>query len=162
MNLKKIIDKNGNEIIMHTHIGVYGLVIEDDRILLIDKVTGPYDGLLDLPGGSFEFGETPEEALEREFKEEVGIDLKEYELFHTGSVIADWNYKNKLIKVHHIGIFYKINKYEGKIKESIELDKQNDDSLGATFHSIKDLKKKNLSLITILELEKLGYNISED
>ena len=83
----------------HTHIGVYGLIIKDNKILLIKKATGPYDGLLDLPGGSFEFGETPIEVLKRELKEEVGITPINYELFDTNSVIADWNYKDTLIKV---------------------------------------------------------------
>ena len=32
MNIKKIIDKDGNEINSHTHIGVYGLIIRDDKI----------------------------------------------------------------------------------------------------------------------------------
>lgn len=159
MNIKEIIDKNGNKIKAHTHIGVYGIVIKDDKILLIKKVTGPYDGLLDLPGGSFEFGETPKETLVRELQEEAGIKPRNYELFDTDSVIAKWNYNNDIIKVHHIGIFYLVKDYEGRVKDNIELDKQNDDSLGASFYNIKDLKKDNLSLITILELEKLGYKL---
>ena len=162
MNIKEIIDKDGNKIKIHTHIGVYALIVENDNILLIDKVTGPYDGKLDLAGGSFEFGETPEKALIRELNEEVGIIPTEYELFNTDSVIADWNYKNTLIKVHHIGIFYKVKSYKGKIKGKIKIDKINDDSKGSSFHNIKNLKKENLSLITILELEKLGYNINEE
>ena len=159
MNLKEITDKNGNKIKAHTHIGTYGLLIKDDKILLIKKVKGPYDGKLDLPGGSFEFGEAPEETLIREFQEESGIKLTEYELFDTDSVIAKWNYNGEMINVHHIGIFYIIKKYEGILKENIELDSKNDDSLGASFYNIKDLKKENLSLITILELEKLGFNL---
>ena len=159
MNIKKIIDKEGNEINIHTHIGVYGLIIKDDKILLIKKVGGPYDKKLDLPGGSFEFRETPEETLIRELKEEVGIIPTEYELFDAGSVIANWNYKNNLIKVHHIGIFYKITDYKGTIKEKVQIDKNNDDSLGASFYSIKYLKRNDLSAITILELEKLGYDL---
>ena len=67
----------------HTHIGVYGLIIKDNKILLIKKATGPYDGLLDLPGGSFEFGETPIEALKREIEEESGLIIHDYELFDT-------------------------------------------------------------------------------
>ena len=159
MSTKRIIDKEGNEIKTHTHIGVYGLIIDNDKILLIDKVTGPYDGLLDLPGGSFEFGERPEETLKREFQEETGITITDYELFDVGSVIVDWNYKEHLIKVHHIGIFYKINEYKEQIKEKIEVTKTNDDSKGAAFYDIKNLKRENLSSIAILELEKLGYNL---
>ena len=140
MNIKTITDKNSNEIKTHTHIGVYGLVIKDDKILLINKVTGPYDGLLDLPGGSFEFAETPEEVLIREFKEETGITITKYELFDANSVTVDWNYKGYNLKVHHIGFFYKVLDYEGVIKEKIDLDDKNDDSLGAKFYNIKNLK----------------------
>ena len=57
------------------HIGVYGLLLKDNKILLIKKCGGPYDGKLDLPGGTIEFNEDIEEALIREFKEEVGIDI---------------------------------------------------------------------------------------
>ena len=60
------------------HIGVYGLLVKDNKILLIKKCGGPYDGKLDLPGGSIEFNESIEEALIREFKEEVGIDILDY------------------------------------------------------------------------------------
>lgn len=62
----------------HQHIGCYGLFIKNEKILLIKKKTGPYDGLLDLPGGSFEFGETPEETLKREFQEETGLEVTKY------------------------------------------------------------------------------------
>lgn len=142
----------------HTHIGVYGLVIEDNKILLIKKKTGPYDGKLDLPGGSFEFGETPEETLIREFKEETNLELEEFSLFDTASKVVDWNSEYGLIKVHHIGIFYKIISYKNNIKKKIKLDENNDDSLGAEFYEIENLSKENLSAITIMELLKLGYN----
>lgn len=32
--------------------GAYGLIIEDEKILLIRKHGGPYDNKLDLPGGT--------------------------------------------------------------------------------------------------------------
>ena len=143
----------------HTHIGVYGLIVKEDKILLIKKAGGPYDGKLDLPGGSFEFGETPEEALKRELKEETGIEKIEYKLFNSNSVIVDWNYNDSIIKVHHIGIFYKITSYKGKIKNKVKLDNKNDDSLGASFYDIKKLKKEDLSAIAVLQLKKLGYNL---
>ena len=32
------------------HLGAYGIIIKDDQILLIKKVSGPYDRKPDLPG----------------------------------------------------------------------------------------------------------------
>lgn len=49
----------------HKHLGVYALIIKDDKILLIKKNGGPYHNQLDLPGGTIEFGETPEQTLKR-------------------------------------------------------------------------------------------------
>lgn len=144
----------------HKHLGVYGIIIKDDKIVLINKVTGPYDGKLDLPGGSIEFGETVEEALKRELLEEVGIELENYELFDADSVKFDWVYNDKLIKVHHIGIFYKVLGYSNDIRKEIEIDNKNDDSLGAGFYDIDKLKKEELSEIVILELDKLGYKLN--
>ena len=139
----------------HRHLGSYGILIRDDKILLIRKCVGPYDGKLDLPGGSLEFGENPELALVREFKEEVGIDIIKYELIDADSVNLEWNYKNEIINVHHIGIFYKINMYDGVIKKENIVDEINDDSLGADFYEIKKLTKDELSKIAYMEINKL-------
>lgn len=48
---------------MINHIGVYGIVVKENKILLINKVGGPYNGKLDLPGGTIKLGEKPEETL---------------------------------------------------------------------------------------------------
>ena len=55
---------------------------------------------------------------------------------------------------------YKKEILERKLqKEEIKADEINDDSLGAEFFDINSLSKNNLSLIAILELEKLGYKL---
>ena len=77
------------------HLGSYGIIVKNDQILLIKKVSGPYDGKLDLPGGTIEFKETPEEALKRELKEETGIEIIKYNLFDANSVTVNWKYKNE-------------------------------------------------------------------
>ncbi len=144
----------------YKQLGAYGIVIKGDKILLIKKFGGPYNEKLDLPGGTIEFCEKPEEALKRELMEEVGIDITNYQLFDADSVAFEWQFKEDiLIKVHHTGIFYKVLDYKNDIKKEIEVDEKNDDSLGADFYEIDKLNKNELSAIAILELEKLGYHL---
>lgn len=145
----------------YKQLGAYGLVIKNEKILLIKKCGGPYDGKLDLPGGTIEFGERPEDALKRELIEEVGIEVLDYELSDADSVSFLWQYKEDiLVNVHHVGIFFKVLKYNNDIKKELVVDEINDDSLGADFYEIKKLNKEELSAIATMELEKLGYKLS--
>lgn len=142
-------------------LGAYGLILDNDKILLIKKSWGPYDGKLDLPGGTIEFGERPTEALKRELMEEVGIEVTNYQFFDVDSVTFDWQFKEDVfLKVHHTGIFFKVLNYNNEIKEEMVIDQINDDSLGAEFYEINKLNKKDLSAIALLELEKLGYELN--
>ena len=140
-----------------THIGAYGVLINADKILLINKVGGPYNGKLDLPGGTIEFNETPEKAMIREFKEEVGVDVLDYKLLDGNSVNVEWVHKGELEQIHHIGFFYTINKYTGNIKRNIKITEVNDDSKGAAWYNINKLSRENISQLVILVLNKLGY-----
>ena len=71
------------------------LVDEDGRVMIARRPNGKsMAGLWEFPGGKIEAGETPEDALIRELKEELAIDVKkpclaplvfashEYEEFH--------------------------------------------------------------------------------
>ena len=143
------------------HLGAYGLIIKDEKIVQIKKVGGPYNGKLDLPGGTIEWGETPEQTLIRELNEEVGIDVIKYELFDANSIVFEWIHKEELERGHHLGIFYKVLDYNNELLEDIKIDEKNDDSLGAKFYEIGKLKKSELSDIANLEIEKLGYKLED-
>ena len=56
------------------HITVKGIVVFKQKVLLTKRVRPSSDGLgyWELPGGGLEYGETPNEALKRELKEETG------------------------------------------------------------------------------------------
>ena len=60
------------------HKGVYGIIRQGKKILVIKKARGPYTGLYDLPGGTPEENETPEQTLIREIKEETNCDVVQY------------------------------------------------------------------------------------
>lgn len=57
------------------HFGVYGMWRQGGRLVLVRKSRGPYLGLLDLPGGAPEPGESEVETLRRELGEECGVRL---------------------------------------------------------------------------------------
>lgn len=59
--------------------------IKDGKILLSIRAIDPYKGELDLIGGFIKPGETAEEAVIRETKEETGLDVEVVKLFKTYS-----------------------------------------------------------------------------
>ncbi|MFI5691801.1 NUDIX domain-containing protein [Kribbella sp. NPDC051586] len=58
-----------------THFGIYALWQQDGHLVLVRKARGPYEGLLDLPGGSPEPTESESTTLHRELREECGVEL---------------------------------------------------------------------------------------
>ena len=60
------------------HFGVYGVCLQEGKLLCIEKTRGPYQHRFDLPGGSQELGEGLTETLNREVLEETGYTLSRY------------------------------------------------------------------------------------
>ncbi len=56
---------------MTFRVSVYGVAIRGNSVLLVPQ----WDGY-DIPGGKIELGESIEDALKREFREETGFDVR--------------------------------------------------------------------------------------
>ena len=61
-------------------IGVGGVVINEERTLLIRRGSHPLQGEWSIPGGLLEVGETLEQGVARELAEETGLEVRVLEL----------------------------------------------------------------------------------
>ena len=66
------------------HIEVVAAIIQkDDHIFATQRGYGDWKDWWEFPGGKMEVGETPEEALKREIREELSADISVDELLTT-------------------------------------------------------------------------------
>lgn len=90
------------------------LIIEDNKFLAMYKIVGG-KRWWDLPGGRMEFGETAEETLFREIREELGVEIKPIKLIDT------WNYMSNE-NSQTVGVIYYSEIISGEIIISEEHD----------------------------------------
>lgn len=79
----------GNE---NTNFGqsVTGVVIKDNKVLLARHTYGSGNGKLIVPGGYVNFGETPQDALKREYMEETGVVVEPQDIIGIRFNTHDW------------------------------------------------------------------------
>lgn len=61
-------------------VGVGGIVVHENRVLLVERGTEPLKGQWTIPGGLTDVGETLREAVIREVREETGLAVEPVEL----------------------------------------------------------------------------------
>ena len=79
----------------------------DGHILLAERPTGkPWSGYWEFPGGKFEIGESPVEALARELHEELGIELDTAYPWIT----RHYTYPERTVRLH----MYRVERWHGE------------------------------------------------
>ena len=80
------------------HIEVVAAIIRDaqGRIFATQRGYGEWKDWWEFPGGKIEAGETPEEALRREIREELAAEIEVGELFKT----IDYDYPQFHLTMH--------------------------------------------------------------
>ena len=69
---------------------VAAIIIDDDKVFATQRGYGEFKDGWEFPGGKIDAGETPEEALVREIKEELDTEIEVKELLDT----VEYDYSN--------------------------------------------------------------------
>ena len=140
-----------NPLVTNTHFGVYGVIRNGERVLLIKKARGPYTGLYDLPGGGQEKGETFEQTLCREIMEKTGCEVTSFQNKRYKKIIfSDFTKDSGETGVlqHHAVI------YDVKISGQPMCNGDGRDSNGAIWMNIDELSSENATPYALIATGK--------
>ena len=87
---------------------VAGICVHNGSVLL--QTTTGEDRSFAFPGGHVAFGETNEQTLIREFREEIGADIQMIRPINAGLIIRGWYklHEMELVKQFGLGMFFDI------------------------------------------------------
>jgi len=95
-------------------VGIGGVIIKDDSILLVKRGQPPSKGCWGVPGGCLELGEGLKEGVAREVLEECGIEVEVGDLFDVfETIVKD---ENGGVKFHYILIDFFAVHVGGELK----------------------------------------------
>jgi 8-oxo-dGTP diphosphatase len=103
-----------------------GIVIKNQKILLIERNNPPFKGKWALPGGFVEYGEKTEDAVIREVYEETGLKTK------INKLVGVYSDPNRDPRGHTISIVYMLDLIGGILNAG-------DDASNVKFFNIKQL-----------------------
>lgn len=107
-------------------ITVDGIILKDEKILLIKRKNEPYKDNWALPGGFVEYGETVEKAVIREVLEETGLQTE------ISKLIGVYSDPDRDPRGHTITTVYSLNIVKGDMKSG-------DDAKDVKFFDLKQL-----------------------
>lgn len=126
------------------HLGIYGIIEKDGRILLIKKSRGPYTGMLDFPGGRPEHGESIFQTLQREVLEETGVAVLKASLHCNAAFTVNYEEKSKAISLHHTVLIYKVDAFD---LSGLNATLHQEDAAGSVWISKSELSKYSISKV---------------
>ena len=121
---------------------------EKNEYFLIARPEGkPRAGTFELPGGKVENGETPEHAMVRELREELGISVREEDMIPV--TFLSYAYE----ECHVVLFFYEIKTWQGEISF---LEGQPE----AVWINIKDFPKHPISEADVILFKRLEKHLA--
>ena len=94
-------------------VGVGGVVVHRNRVLLIRRGSEPLKGEWSIPGGLVELGEELADGVRRELKEETGLDVEPVEVL---TVFDRITRHGDRIRYHYVIVDYVCRHRGGRLK----------------------------------------------
>ena len=102
----------------HPLAGVGGVVIHRNRALLIRRGSEPLKGEWSIPGGMLELGEELAAGVERELKEETGLDVEPLECILVFDRIMR---EGARVKYHYVIVDYLCRRKRGRLRPASDV-----------------------------------------
>ncbi|OGO23290.1 MAG: hypothetical protein A2Z28_03315 [Chloroflexi bacterium RBG_16_51_9] len=84
----------------HPTVAVSAIIFKEERVLMIKRSKEPNKGKWSIPGGGIELGETLDQAVKREVREECSIEIEVERVFYTTeNIIRD---DDGRVKYHYV------------------------------------------------------------
>ena len=130
---------------------VTGLILQDNKLLLVKRAEEPSKERWDLPGGFVDLNENFEDGLKREMMEELGVKIKSVKYFN--SVIERYLYKDVNEYVLVINFIVKPESYDVV---------PSDDASDAKYFDLHDALNQDLAFPTVEQVIKDLIKFKED
>lgn len=129
---------------MDLRVAAYAVVTDDDGRLLLARWTEGRRVAWTMPGGGLEPGESPEDAVRRELREETGYSVKVGELLgiHSRVIPATQRVQKAAEPLHTLRIVYRAQVTGGKLQ--FETDGSTDMAEWFTRRAVTDLQRVKL------------------
>ncbi len=102
----------------HPIVGVGGVVIRSNRVLLVRRGREPLKGEWSIPGGMLELGESLKDGVKREILEETGLKVRPLETL----TVFDRIQKNgKRVQYHYVIVDYLCQPVGGRLKSASDV-----------------------------------------
>jgi 8-oxo-dGTP diphosphatase len=132
----------------HPLVGVGGVVIHRNRVLLIRRGGEPLKGEWSIPGGLIEVGEELADAVRRELKEETGLDVEPLAMLETFDRIF---HESRKVRYHFVIVDYVCRLRGGRLRPA-------SDVLEARWVRRQDLPQYHLTAkATSIALQAFAY-----
>ncbi len=102
----------------HPLVGVGGVVIHGGRALLIRRGSEPLKGEWSIPGGMLELGEELAAGVQRELKEETGLDVEPLECILVFDRILR---EGRRVKYHYVIVDFLCRRKRGRLRPASDV-----------------------------------------